>query len=820
MERNYMKSNALVELDFITERMIPFHSHENFELLYVISGAMSIQIEEDIYTLRSGDMILVNVNRKHMYQGNNSLLLGRFCISDIKVRELLGMDHVLFWCNSTIDQNGAYRELRSIILKIFNQMIGSNQKNKLYMTSMYYQMLHILTENFLLNPEQRYDEETRQTEADDRIQDIFAYIRANYRQNISLQDLADQLFLSTTYVSRYIKQKCGINFIELLNQVRLTHAMEDLIYTDDSIMKIALENGFASVAAYNKTFKDAHHMTPSEFRKKRRKEKDQNKEAEQKRKRLIAERVEEYLGKNPDEIHEETEALELNLTADLQHQLNTKWDGYCCKLINIGGINMLLDGGLQKQLLDLNERLGFTYVRFWDIYSPDMYLDIHARPGEQNYSRLNGVLDFLVLHKLKPYMELGFKPIRILRNAKEAVREEPTRQRFATETEMENFYRDMIHYFVTRYGAEEVSSWYFEYWEENNIHFDAGNQYFYSGMAAESHKSYFREFSLIAKCFKERLPEVKIGGGGFPVRFYGENGFAQILTVWKQELYLPDFISISCYPYNLEEENGTYYEKRSTDRDFVKHHIEMAKSALKLAHFPEVELHVSEYNMTLSNRNIINDSCLKGAFLIYNAIRCMGQADIMGHWFFTDIYSEAWDTRAPLFGGSGLLTKIGSLKPACFAMDFMNRLYRNVLALDNHYIVTGNSRGSVKIVCHNLKKLNFQYYMEDEDQISVKNLPIMMENRNYLTLHIRLEHMKEGSYRVRKNQINNMYGNVLAKWQDLNLEPNISMYEIAYLRESSIPSNKVQIVEAKNGVVEFDTVLEPNEMQYLYVSSI
>lgn len=44
MERNYMKSDALVELDFITDQSIAFHLHENFELLYVINGAIVIHV--------------------------------------------------------------------------------------------------------------------------------------------------------------------------------------------------------------------------------------------------------------------------------------------------------------------------------------------------------------------------------------------------------------------------------------------------------------------------------------------------------------------------------------------------------------------------------------------------------------------------------------------------------------------------------------------------------------------------------------------------------------------------------------------------------
>lgn len=771
-----------------------------------------------MYSLRQGDMILVNINRKHSYQGSRDLLMGRFCISNVKVRELLGMNEVLFWCNSTADQNEAYTELRRIIMKIFNQSVQGNRNNKLYLNSMYYQMLYILTENFLLNPgHEKYENEHIHRE-DDRIQEIFAFIRVNYRQNITLSDLADQLYLSTTYVSRYIKQKCNINFMELLNKVRLTHAMEDLMYTDDSVLKIAMDNGFASVAAYNKAFRDAYRMSPSEYRRQRRVENGRNKEASKQKKREIQQRVEEYLQKNPFDMADETSAMELLASADLDETMNVRWNGYCCRMINAGSASTLLDGGLQKSLLCLKDVLGIRYVRFWDIYALEMYLDLHAKGNEQNYSRLNGVIDFLVSNQLKPYIDLGFKPIRVLRNTQTLVREEKREEYFASEEEAEQFYRNLLSFFVSRYGQEEVSTWYFEVWEDNSIHFAKDGTYNYGGMQAESHKTYFREFSLIARSFRSILPEVRIGGGGFPVRLYGENGFAQILTVWKQEKEQPDFLSLNCFPYIMEFDHGRHYEKRTTDMEFVKHNIDAAKKALKLAEFPKVELHVSEYSFSLSNRNIINDSCLVGGYLVQNAIACLGRAELMGYWLFSDIYAEDRDTKAPLFGGCGILSKTGVPKPSCYALDFLNRLYETVISVHPNYIITRSKRGSVRIVCHNMKKLNFQYYMTVENEIQIEDIPGMLENREYLTIHIRLENMREGNYKIRKNQLNRTYGSVQDRWIELNMEKDLSMHELNYLKTVSIPSSKVQSETVQDGVLSFETVLEPNEIQYLYIS--
>lgn len=59
-----------------------------------------------------------------------------------------------------------------------------------------------------------------------------------------------------------------MSFAEYLTNVRLFHAVDDLLYTSMPITRIAYDNGFASVAVFNKVFKNAYGETPSVFRKK------------------------------------------------------------------------------------------------------------------------------------------------------------------------------------------------------------------------------------------------------------------------------------------------------------------------------------------------------------------------------------------------------------------------------------------------------------------------------------------------------------------------------------------------------------------------
>ncbi|MDY2939273.1 MAG: helix-turn-helix domain-containing protein [Fusicatenibacter sp.] len=817
MEKNYIRSDSIVELEFLSERKTGIHYHENIELLFLMSGNMTVTVEGEEFPLESGDMIVVNANRNHSYEGPEGLFIGRFILSYSKISELLDNHTVIFWCNSSLDQNKAYDELRFVISRIFYQFLNEEKgkkQGKLYLNSLYYQMLAILTGNFLLTEKDaKYEQE--KGDKDDRVQEIFSYIRMNFRHNISLHDIADQLYLSETYISKYIKKKCNSSFIELVNSVRFGHAMEDLIYTDASIMKIAMDNGFASVAAFNKVFKNTYGTTPSDFRKNMRKKRRTEQDRLETHSEEIHEKIEAYLVKNPLEENEERYITDMDVLVNADEDLGT-WENHFGRMINAGTAKDLLRTVFQEQIPSMREKLGIEYVRFWDIYDPELLIDIHAPKEQLNFGRLDAVIDFLIKNHMKPYMELGFKPLRLLKNTQAALKEESRDSYFTSEDEMWNFYHNMIRHFVKRYGSEEVETWYFEYWEKEETQFQ-NLSYQFTPLSESEHENYFCQFDVLANALRSCIPGVKIGGGGFPLQHYGEMKFTQMLKNWKNHREKPDFISISCYPYQQEKEGNIYYEKRSTDIDFVKHNLEMAKRAIGQTAFPVSDVHVTEYSMSLSNRNAMNDSCMKGAFLMRNAISCIGQTKVLGHWLFSDTYADFNDSQSLLFGGCGLLTKNGIPKPGLYAFAFMKRLYKRIVAIDEHYLITENERGSFRMVCHNFKKPNYNYYMTQEDKIQIRDLSQMMDDREYLTIHLKIENVKNGVYLIKQKRINQNYGSIQDEWNRLNTVSELTMEEMEYLNKINEAKLTIQEVKSVDQKLEFDIMMEPNEIQHLYM---
>ena len=100
---------------------------------------------------------------------------------------------------------------------------------------------------------------------DARMIEIMNYIQANYI-DITLDDLAEKFFLSKPYLSKYIKEKSGMTFGELVKKIRMKKAKALLKSSNMTVENIALSVGYQNVEHFNRLFKKAYNMTPMQFR--------------------------------------------------------------------------------------------------------------------------------------------------------------------------------------------------------------------------------------------------------------------------------------------------------------------------------------------------------------------------------------------------------------------------------------------------------------------------------------------------------------------------------------------------------------------------
>ena len=98
-------------------------------------------------------------------------------------------------------------------------------------------------------------------------------MRKHYREKIYLEDVAEALKISPTYLSRLFKRETGQNFQDYINEVRVDRAANLLKYSEMSLSEISQYVNFPNQSYFGKIFKKYKNMTPRAYR-------DSNKPAE------------------------------------------------------------------------------------------------------------------------------------------------------------------------------------------------------------------------------------------------------------------------------------------------------------------------------------------------------------------------------------------------------------------------------------------------------------------------------------------------------------------------------------------------------------
>ncbi len=101
---------------------------------------------------------------------------------------------------------------------------------------------------------------------EDRIVEIINYIQNDYK-NVSLDVLSDEFHLSKPYLSKYIKEKAGMTFQEVVKEARMKKARALLRQTNQTVETVAAEVGYETVEHFNRLFKKSYGITPVQYRK-------------------------------------------------------------------------------------------------------------------------------------------------------------------------------------------------------------------------------------------------------------------------------------------------------------------------------------------------------------------------------------------------------------------------------------------------------------------------------------------------------------------------------------------------------------------------
>ena len=93
------------------------------------------------------------------------------------------------------------------------------------------------------------------------------YIETHYKENLTLEVMAQEMYMNPYYFSSFFKKNSGENFKDYVNKVRLEHALSLLVSTDLKLYEIANEAGLRDARSFSELFQRTYGETPAGYRK-------------------------------------------------------------------------------------------------------------------------------------------------------------------------------------------------------------------------------------------------------------------------------------------------------------------------------------------------------------------------------------------------------------------------------------------------------------------------------------------------------------------------------------------------------------------------
>lgn len=246
------------------------HYHPYYEFYYLLSGIRRIFINDTIYSVKKGDLIIIPKGELHRttYIGGETHERIVMVFSDAFIDPLintLNPDTVKKFFD--VRQISIPPNRRDYVEELFEKIIrehnGIDQYSDSMLTVYVYELILFV---FRCNENAKTAYPAGDI-GDDIISDAARFISGNFTQNFSLAQLAAKYNMSPSYFSRKFKLCTGFGYKEYLITVRTIEACRLLLNTDMSITEIAEKCGFEDSNYFGDCFKKIKGISPREYRK-------------------------------------------------------------------------------------------------------------------------------------------------------------------------------------------------------------------------------------------------------------------------------------------------------------------------------------------------------------------------------------------------------------------------------------------------------------------------------------------------------------------------------------------------------------------------
>jgi len=270
---NLHQPYEIIHLD-INQCPLDCHRHSFFELLYILSGTGTHNVNGNIFKYRKGDFFLITPKDRHSFdvETKTECFILRFHDNYVQftmpanngMKQLKSMlENANGYCGCILRNKTDIQLIRPVIEAILSEKEKTDLYDKEFIRQLVNTLIIIAVRNLTLSLPEKIN-----TYSDSKIMEIIHYIHSNTYNpgKLTVKEISSMFNISQSYLGRYFKKHTG----ELLQQYIINHRINmienRLFYSDMRINEIADEFGFTDESHLYKLFKKYRGDSPGSFR--------------------------------------------------------------------------------------------------------------------------------------------------------------------------------------------------------------------------------------------------------------------------------------------------------------------------------------------------------------------------------------------------------------------------------------------------------------------------------------------------------------------------------------------------------------------------
>ena len=235
------------------------HTHNHIELFYIVGGKGQFLIQDRLYPVNAGNLVIINPNVTHTEVSLNAQPL-EYIVLGIEGIELATSENAnnLFGILDHFESLEISGCLRNILREMEQKNTGYEDVCQAYMEILIIRLMRNIA--LAVPAEPQVFSGNRQCAA------VKRYIDMHFKEALTLEQLAEDAHMSKFYLSHAFKREYGISPINYMINKRIEESKYLLAETDLSMSHIAQLLGFSSLSYFSQVFRRTQGITPMEYR--------------------------------------------------------------------------------------------------------------------------------------------------------------------------------------------------------------------------------------------------------------------------------------------------------------------------------------------------------------------------------------------------------------------------------------------------------------------------------------------------------------------------------------------------------------------------